>query len=55
MWTIKYGSHWIHGYCDKPDCRIQHGETFKGTHVKSLLAAKRRIRKLDGLQREKQV
>lgn len=39
MWTIKYRNGWIHGYCDRDECRVQFPDYSTRT-VKSLRAAK---------------
>lgn len=45
MWTIIYKQYFIHGYCDKPQCRVQApGMTtieFKSLHAAKIAITKR--------------
>lgn len=43
MWTISYKGAFIHGYCDKQECRWMTADYSAGGHTKSLLAAKMAI------------
>lgn len=46
MWTISYKGYYIHGYCDKPECRINGGDLGSYcSHFKSIHAAKLAITK----------
>lgn len=40
MWTIEYKGFYIHGYCDKPECRVLAGSGEVKPAFKSLHAAK---------------
>ena len=40
MWTFRYKGHWIHGYCDRDECRVQGPDSKVWPPVISLHAAK---------------
>lgn len=49
MWTIEYKGSYIHGYCDKDDCKVQiyiGGGVYEEFRCKSLHAAKLLITKM---------
>lgn len=44
MWTVAYHGAWIHGYCDRAECRVQWPD-YTQTTCRSLYGAKALIRR----------